>query len=337
MPVTSSSYSILDIESVLRSISPDFYTVGSGAMLNLIENMAAIDDANSRDITFCSDLHSVSSISKSNAGIILCNKKLGGKVKPKENQLLIFLSNPKLAFIHIAKNLFEIRDEFNQPNTLSKISRTAKIDHNCIIGDFSIVGDNCTIGENTVVLDRAILKNCVIGKNCLIQSGVTLGEAGFGYERDTSLELVGFPHFGQVILGSNVEIKANCSIARGSLKDTIIGDGTKIDGLVHIAHNTIVGKNCQITAGSIIGGSVTVGDNSWLGLNSTLKHKIKVGQRVIVGSGASVIHDISDEDIVAGVPVKSIKQKVTSEQLFLMAGQTRFSTRQTKVDSGLHY
>ena len=66
--------------------------------------MAAIDDANSRDITFCSDLHSVSSISKSNAGIILCNKKLGGKVKPKENQLLIFLSNPKLAFIHIAKN-----------------------------------------------------------------------------------------------------------------------------------------------------------------------------------------------------------------------------------------
>jgi serine acetyltransferase len=68
-----------------------------------------------------------------------------------------------------------------------------------------------------------------------------------------------------------------------------------------------------------------------------IKHKIKVGQRVIVGSGASVIHDISDEDIVAGVPAKSIKQKVTSEQLFLMAGHTRFSTRQTKVDSGLHY
>ena len=82
---------------------------------------------------------------------------------------------------------------------------------------------------------------------------------------------------------------------------------------------------------------MTIGDNSWLGLNSTLKHKIKVGQRVIVGSGASVIHDISDEDIVAGVPAKSIKQKVTSEQLFLMAEQTTFSTTQTKVDSGLHY
>ncbi len=92
-----------------------------------------------------------------------------------------------------------------------------------------------------------------------------------------------------------------------------------------------VGKNCSLTAGSVIGGSTRIGDTCWLGLNCTLKHKIKLGKKVIVGSGASVINDVLDEDIVdvldedivAGVPARSIKYKVNSEQLFLMAGQAQ--------------
>ena len=77
----------------------------------------------------------------------------------------------------------------------------------------------------------------------------------------------------------------------------------------------------KIKKTSIIGGSTTIGDTSWMGLNCTLKNKISIGSRVIVGCGAAVINDVSDEDIVAGVPAKSIKDKVSSDQLFLMAGQ----------------
>ena len=76
-------------------------------------------------------------------------------------------------------------------------------------------------------------------------------------------------------------------MARGSLSDTIINDGTKLDGLVHAAHNVVLGINCELTAGTIIGGSTIVGDNTWLGLNCTLKNKIKVGKKVIVGCGGS--------------------------------------------------
>jgi UDP-3-O-[3-hydroxymyristoyl] glucosamine N-acyltransferase len=90
---------------------------------------------------------------------------------------------------------------------------------------------------------------------------------------------------------------------------------------VHIAHNVIVGKNCEIIAGTIIGGSTKVGNSCWTGLNSTLKNKIKLGDNVLVASGASVIHDVPDGDIVAGVPAKSIKDKVKTDELFLMAGQ----------------
>ncbi|MGA6923662.1 MAG: hypothetical protein WBY22_12115, partial [Nitrososphaeraceae archaeon] len=75
------------------------------------------------------------------------------------------------------------------------------------------------------------------------------------------------------------------------------------------------------TAGTIIGGSTIIGDTSWMGLNCTLKNKIKIGNKVIVGAGACVIHDVPDKDIVAGVPAKSIKHKVITDKLFLMAGQ----------------
>jgi UDP-3-O-[3-hydroxymyristoyl] glucosamine N-acyltransferase len=204
------------------------------------------------------------------------------------------------------------------------VSEKAKVGANCYIGDYVVIGDNCVIGDNTVIYDRvSLVQNCVIGSNCLIQSGVSMGSDGFAFERHNNGKLEKFPHRGYVRLGDNVEIYANCSIARGSLSDTIIGDGTKLDALVHIAHNVKVGKNCELTAGTIIGGSTTIGDTCWTGLNSTLKNKINVGNNVIVASGASVIHDVPDGDIVAGVPAKSIKNKVKTDELFLMAGQEK--------------
>jgi UDP-3-O-[3-hydroxymyristoyl] glucosamine N-acyltransferase len=81
-------------------------------------------------------------------------------------------------------------------------------------------------------------------------------------------------------------------------------DGTKLDALVHVAHNVTVGRNCELTAGTIIGGSTIIGDTCWTGLNSTVKNKLKIGNNVIIASGASVIRNVPDEDIVAGVPAR---------------------------------
>jgi UDP-3-O-[3-hydroxymyristoyl] glucosamine N-acyltransferase len=94
--------------------------------------------------------------------------------------------------------------------------------------------------------------------------------------------------------------------------------------MVHIGHHALIGKHCQIAAGTAIGGKTKIGDMCWTGLNSTFKHETNVGNNVIVGCGAVVIHDVPEGDIVAGVPAKSIKDKVTTttNKLFLMAGQT---------------
>jgi UDP-3-O-[3-hydroxymyristoyl] glucosamine N-acyltransferase len=160
----------------------------------------------------------------------------------------------------------------------------------------------------------------MIGNNCKIQPGAVIGADGFSYERiEHSNMLERFPHIGGVKIGDGVEVSSNCSIARGSLSNTIIGDGTKLDALVHIAHNVEIGRNCVLTAGTIVGGSTKIGDVSWCGLNCTIKHKLIIGNSVIIGNGASVINNIPNGDIVAGVPAKPIKNKIRSKQLALMS------------------
>jgi UDP-3-O-[3-hydroxymyristoyl] glucosamine N-acyltransferase len=318
-----SSVPTRDIESILSDLEIDYQTKGLKENFKKIRNIAAIDEAKPTDLTFSSLSAETDSsgISNSNAGIILCDKSHSINVSPKQGQLLVFVDNPRLVFIHVINRArhTQMKKKSEIPH-LTHVSKSATLGDGCGIGNFSFVGDNCVMGNNTIVGNMVSLQNCVIGNDCIIQSGVSIGEDGFAYERNDSMELEAFPHFGKVIIGNKVEVAVNCSIARGSLKDTVIRDGTKIDALVHIAHNVNIGKNCSLTAGAVVGGSTSIGDTCWLGLNSTLKHKIRVGNKVIVGSGASVINDVPDEDIVAGVPAKSIKHKVSSEQLFLMAG-----------------
>jgi UDP-3-O-[3-hydroxymyristoyl] glucosamine N-acyltransferase len=314
-----------DVVSVLSNLGVNFESEGSKIR---VQGIGSIDEATQSDLAFCWYVgqKGQSYISQSKAGVILCKKEMQGLVHPNSKQLFVFTDNPRLTFVRVTREMTRQQ----QPVGISPravISEKSKIGSGCYIGDYAVIGDNCSVGENTIVYDRvSLVQNCIIGSNCIIQSGASLGSDGFAFERYQDGELEKFPHKGYVRLGNNVEIYANCSIARGSLSDTRIGDGTKLDALVHIAHNVNVGKNCELTAGTIIGGSTSVGDTSWTGLNSTLKNGIKVGRSVIVASGASVIHDVPDGDIVAGVPARSIKHKVNTDEVFLMAGQKKTAT-----------
>jgi UDP-3-O-[3-hydroxymyristoyl] glucosamine N-acyltransferase LpxD len=311
-----------DIRSALGKLGISFQWEGNGGM---VQGAAPVAEATENDLAFCwyGGEKGASSISKSKAGVILCKSEMQGLVHPKGVQLLVFTDNPRLVFVRILNELQD-RKKLAGISPRAAISEKARIGSGCYVGDYAVIGDNCTIGDGTVIYDRvSLVQNCIIGKNCIIQSGASLGSDGFAFERYETGELEKFPHKGYVRMGNNVEVYANCSVARGSLSDTVIGDGTKLDALVHIAHNVVVGKSCELTAGTVIGGSTTVGDTTWTGLNSTLKNKIKVGSNVIVASGASVIHDVPDSDIVAGVPARSIKHKINTDEVFLMAGQKK--------------
>ncbi|MGA9169255.1 MAG: DapH/DapD/GlmU-related protein [Nitrososphaeraceae archaeon] len=309
-----------DCKSILDKLEINYISEGPERQ---VKDVSSINEARESDLTMCyyEKEKGVSMISQSSAGIILCAKSMQGRVHPKDaRQQLFFLDNPRYAFVKIMNQMY------NKKNTAgisarSVISETAKIGSGCYIGDYTVIGDDCIIGDNTMIGTRVSLQNCHSGNNSIIQSGVTIGEDGFSFERNADGELERFPHRRGVKIGDNVEVGANTNIARGSLCDTIIGNGTKIADMVHIGHNILIGKHCQIAAGTAIGGSTKIGDMCWTGLNSTLR-KVHVGNNVIVGCGAVVIRDVPDGDIVAGVPAKSIKDKATTNKLFLMAGQT---------------
>ena len=117
-----------------------------------------------------------------------------------------------------------------------------------------------------------------------------------------------FPHFGGVIIGNNVEIGANCQIAKGALSDTIIGDGCKINGLCFIAHNCILGKNVWITGDTMLAGSVKIEDDVTIFSKVMVREQVRIGKSAIVGMGSVVTKNIPANEIWLGVPAKKIEK-----------------------------
>ena len=175
------------------------------------------------------------------------------------------------------------------------------------VADGVLINDNlisCThprllyaklLGSFSHNAENKIGHNVHIGENCVI------GGQGFGYERDEDGSWLAIPHLGNVVIEDNVTIHNNTNIDRAVTGSTLIGEGSKIDSLVHIAHNVELGKRCLVVAGAVIGGSVQIGDDSFIGMNVSIKQKVKIGRNVTIGAGAIVIGDVPDGMVVKGL------------------------------------
>ena len=131
---------------------------------------------------------------------------------------------------------------------------------------------------------------------------------GFGYSRNEEFEFEKFPHVGGVIIEDNVEIGANTCIDRGALGNTVIKTGTKIDNLVHIGHNCVIGKHCAIIANSMLGGSVVIKDYSWIAPSASILNQLSIGEKVTIGLGSVVNKSVPDGETWMGVPAKPLKE-----------------------------
>ena len=148
----------------------------------------------------------------------------------------------------------------------------------------------------------------IYGENCVIKDGAVIGKAGFGFERDVDGTPIRFPHFGRVLLGDNVEVGANTVISKGVIEDTLVGDSTKIDDLVYVAHNCKIGKKVMIAGNATLCGGVQIGDEAWIGAGASIKQNIVIGERATVGMGAVITRDVPAHSTVVGNPARVIKQ-----------------------------
>lgn len=188
------------------------------------------------------------------------------------------------------------------------------IEAGCVIQSQSFIGAGSRLGKKTYLHPQVFVGHqTIIGSHCIIHSGSRLGTDGFGYAPTRSGPMK-IPQIGNVVIGDYVEIGGNCSIDRATIQSTVIGDHTKIDNLVHIAHNCIIGKNCLITAGFMMAGSSQIGDNFMCGGGVVVADHTNICSDVTLGGRSVVTKDITTPGAYAGYPLLPLKEalKVTS-------------------------
>ena len=209
---------------------------------------------------------------------------------------LIGVANPRLAFIRTLARFASPPNEAPRVHPTAIISSDAKIDRSVSIGPHAVIGSaiigpGCIIGSHVTIYD-----NVCIGRNCEIGPSTVIGKSGFGYEFDNDDNCwIKFPHFGGVVIEDDVHIGSNTCIDQGVMMPTVIGQGTKIDNLVHIAHNVKIGKRNMVVACAEVSGSVITGDNCWIGPNASILNGIQLGNDVFVGIRAVVIESARDK------------------------------------------
>ncbi len=210
----------------------------------------------------------------------------------------------------------------------AKIGAGSMISAGCCVGENSMIGENSRLGCNAV-----IHHNCSIGNNCVIQANSTIGSTGFGYSLiDGAHQLI--PHNGGVIIEDCVDIGANCCVDRAKFGNTVIGAGTKIDNLVQIAHNCVIGKCCLIIAQVAMAGSSTLGNGVVLAGHAGVASHCKVGDGAIVGAKSATLKDVAPGQVVSGMPARDIKEimreKAAVKRLPKMAKQLKEIAKKVK-------
>ncbi len=206
------------------------------------------------------------------------------------------------------------------------IAPYAVIGKNCEIGEGSFIGSHCVVEENAVIHKNVTLHpfvyighSCVIGNECEIKSHAIIGSEGFGYAHDHIGQHYRIPHTGRVILQDRVHVGAGTAIDRGTLTDSVIGSGTKIDNQCHLAHNTVVGKNGLLTAQLVTAGSSKIGDHFVCGGKTAITGHIEITDHVNVAGLSGISNDVLKPGQYGGYPLQPLrdflKVKATSVHL----------------------
>lgn len=222
---------------------------------------------------------------------------------------LIYSTKPRWDFALAARHFFPNTSESAFQDTFQNEKTTADIDQTAVLGRGTIVEHGAQVGAQTTIGYNCVIKaNTTIGSNCYIGSNSVIGEQGFGLAYNESGVPTRLPHIGGVIIEDNVEIGAQCVVSRGTFNDTTVGEHTKINDHVHIAHNAIIGRNCTI-AGAKISGSVNLGDNVWIAPGVTIQNKVSVGHKSLIGTGSVVVKDIPPGVVAYGHPASPVRDR----------------------------
>lgn len=293
--------------------------IGDGAVP--LTGFASTEQARAGDLTFAEKDAYFAAANASEASAILVAASFASTTK-----VLIRVANPRVAAA-LAIPLFFPAEEIVpgiDPSAViapsARVNATAQIGPGCVVGagvtigartvftGGNHVGRDCEIGDDVRLLPNVVLyARTRVGHRVTIHAGTVIGSDGYGYVFDEGRHLK-MPQVGNVVIHDDVEIGANAAIDRAALGSTVIGQGTKIDNLVHVAHNVILGRHCLIMGQVGFAGSTELGDYGVIASQSGIAGHLKLGQQSTVGAKSGVMRDIPDKGTFLGIPAVPDKQ-----------------------------
>jgi UDP-3-O-[3-hydroxymyristoyl] glucosamine N-acyltransferase len=299
-----------------------------GARDIAVSGVAPLADAKQDQISFLSNPKYVSQLEATRAAAVL----VGREVQP-DSPRYIRVENPYFAMASVVTKWFAGRPAPKGISPMAAIAASARLGRNAAVGPFStiadgvVIGDNVTIyqgvsieagsviGEGTTIYPQvSIYERSQIGKRCIIHSGCVIGADGYGFAEHSGAHHK-IPQIGIVRIGDDVELGAGTCVDRGTLGETVIGDGTKVDNLVQIGHNVKVGKNCLLVSQVGIAGSTELGDAVVVAGQSGFGGHLKIGNRVRVAAKSAVLDDVPDDTKVMGSPAIPFREFARREAL----------------------
>jgi UDP-3-O-[3-hydroxymyristoyl] glucosamine N-acyltransferase len=292
----------------------------------VVRGPAALDQAQADQVAFVSDGKYAVAATRTKAGVLLVQ---AGLSIDAADAAIVRVPDARIAFQRVLALFFPAFDRFEPGiHDTAVVAEDAEIHPEATIGPCCIVEAGASIGARTILRGNvhvgagtrigadghvypnvAIRGGVSIGDRCIFHSGVVIGSDGFGFVRaGERYEKVA--QVGGVRIGDDVEIGANSCIDRGALGDTVIGTGTKIDNLVHVAHNVQVGRNVLLIAQVGISGSVTIGDDAILAGQSAVAGHLHIGPGAHVGGRSGVLDDIPASSRVFGFPARRLRDSM---------------------------
>jgi len=302
-----------------------------------VRAIAPLDRAGPEELSFLSSARYAPLLEETGAGVVLVSPDL--RETPGTPRARIVVPNPHEALLALIPRLYRPVVHPTGIHPAARVGRNVLVGDDVCIEAGAVVEDDVVIGERTWIATHSVVgagtkigDDCQIhsqvtiypharlGNRVVVHSGVRLGADGFGYVQKVVAGQpahVKIPHIGRVIIGNDVEIGANSTIDRGSVDDTVIGAGTKIDNLVHVGHNVRVGKLCLLLAQVGIAGSTRIEDGAVIAGQVGISGHLTIGAGAQIGAQAGVISDVPAGETWSGYPARPHKESLRASAAFL--------------------
>ena len=301
----------------------------SGDGTAIVTAIAPLDRATEQQLSFVASPKYAPLFAASRAGVVLVTPELAEA--PGSARARIVVAKPHDALLSLIPSFHEAPPRSAGIHPTAVIGRGVLLGANVAVGPYAVIDDGARLGDNVTIgsgchvgagvslgSDSQLYPGVVlysgttVGRRAIVHAGAKLGSDGFGYVfRDGKHEKI--PHIGRCIIGDDVEIGANTTIDRGSIDDTVVGDGTKIDNLVHVAHNVRIGRLCLLMAQVGIAGSVRVEDGCILAGQVGISGHHTIGARATLAAQAGVFGDVPAGETWSGYPARPHKEALRAQ------------------------